>query len=384
MAARPAAIVINRRSPSVPPESSDDLPGVLPSHEGSALAWHPSLASVLGWAVLVGLAMSAQMLFQPFVWRNWPWDEVVAAWARQAALRVAVSLVIALALSCAWRVPARSAAARAGRLMSAIALGATAAEGALAHWGLGSERALWQRFVQWNVVAGSVTGMFYLWRRGSDARDAAHAFALQQAERERQRIAVRLQALRSQIEPHFLFNTLATLRSLQRNDAGQSAQLVAYLLDYLRAAGTDVVRDGTLAEELARVRGYLGVVGVRMAGRLAVDIDVDETLLGCEMPALIVATLVENSVKHGLAPVPAGGRLSVRAQRSGDRLEVSVSDTGGGFGGGVSGSGFGLANVKARLHTLYGAHGSLELRENKPHGVTATLWLPHRLVGARA
>jgi signal transduction histidine kinase len=82
--------------------------------------------------------------------------------------------------------------------------------------------------------------------------------------------------------------------------------------------------------------------------------------------------------------VPAGGRLSVRAQRSGDRLEVSVSDTGGGFGGGVSGSGFGLANVKARLHTLYGPHGSLELCENKPHGVTATLWLPHRLVGGRA
>ncbi len=362
-------------------EFSNDIPVAAPTRAPAALAWRPSFGIVVGHAVLVGVMMSAQMLFQPFVWRNWPWDDVLAAWMQLAAQRVAVALVIALALSAAWRVPARSAAGRAGLLASAIAIAATAAEEALAHFGLGTERALWHRFVQWNVVAGSVAGMFYLWRRGSEARGAAQSLALRQAQRERQRVVVRLQALRSQIEPHFLFNTLATLRSLQRNDPGQGAQLVACLVDYLRAAGPETVRDdSTLGEEIALVRAYLGVVSMRMPGRIEVEIDVDAALLGCEMPALIVATLVENAVKHGLAPAPAGGRLGVTARRRGDSLEVSVRDTGVGFGGSVSGSGLGLANVTARLQTLYGANGSLELRENNPHGVDASVRLPHRLL----
>ena len=350
-----------------------------------ALAWRPSLVVIVGWAILVGTMMSAQMLFQPFVWRNWPWDEVLSAWLEIAALRVAVALVIGLALFGAWRVPARSVAGRAGLLASAIAIGATAAEEAFAHWGFGTERAFWQRFVNWNVVAGSVSGMFYLWRRSSDARDAAQAFALRHAQMQQQVVEARLQALRSQIEPHFLFNTLATLRSLQRHDPGQGAQLMACLLEYLRATAPQAVDDrNTLRHELALVRGYLGVVAMRMSGRLVVDLDIDDALLDCAIPALVVATLVENAVKHGLAPAPAGGRLCVTAQRHGDTLDVCVADTGVGFGGGTTGSGLGLANVRARLQTLYGSAGVLTLRANRPRGVSASIRLPLRLVGGCA
>ena len=142
-------------------------------------------------------------------------------------------------------------------------------------------------------------------------------------------------------------------------------------------------REVRLDAELELVRQYLAVIGVRMGGRLRVEIDVPQALHAALLPPLALATLVENAVKHGLTPAPEGGRLTLRARLDGDRVDIGVADTGVGFGRAkTGGSGLGLSNVRARLRALHGDAASLGLATNPPRGVVATLRLPLRLSAA--
>ena len=146
------------------------------------------------------------------------------------------------------------------------------------------------------------------------------ATELRRAQMERQIAQSRLQMLRSQIEPHFLFNTLATVRRLHHTEPAQGAQLLTHFLDYLRLTLPTLHDEGaTLGQEIDLVQAYLGVVAVRMSGRLQVSFEVSDELRACEFPALSIATLVENAVKHGIAPAPEGGAIQVGRDASAQR-----------------------------------------------------------------
>ncbi|CAN5918594.1 sensor histidine kinase [soil metagenome] len=355
-----------------------------PSSGFSLVHASPSTAAA-AWGVVVALGMSTQLLFQPFVWRHWPWEEVLAAWLGIAWQRAAVALGIVAIISLAWRLPGRSPTVRALTLAAAIVLGAMAGEMALVAMGSldapPSAMAVATRVLQWGALSASIASIFFLWRRSVSLQAEARSIELRRVQTSRQLMRARLQALRSQIEPHFLFNTLATVRRLQRTDHGQGAQLLSDFLAYLHATLPDMQKEGsTLGQEIDLVRAYLGVVSARMHGRLDVIIDISKGLRACEFPPLALATLVENSVKHGIGPSLESGSILVLARIVDASLEVVVADTGVGFSGaGHGGSGIGLANTRERLRTLYGAEGTLRLERNDPRGVRATLRLPASL-----
>ena len=359
----------------------DAFRGTASGASAAPLSW----ATALGWSVVVAGVMSTQLLFQPFIWRNFEWDEILDAWFELAWHRGVVAVAIALAIKTASHARPHSPLARSVLLGLAIVAGALAGELTLVTAGSiaapSDSGSVLARVVQWCSLAASISSLVYLWRRAGAAGVAAQETELRRIQMERQIVQARLQTLRSQIEPHFLFNTLATVRRLQHTEQDQGAELLAHFLAYLRSTLPE--RSGgrnTLGQEIDLVRAYLGVVSVRMAGRLVLHFDVPEDVRGCEFPALTVATLVENAVKHGIGPAPGGGSITVQAGHQGDMLEVVVADTGVGFSG-SGGSGMGLSNTRSRLQTLYGTRGVLTLAANQPCGVRATMRLPASAVG---
>ena len=238
-------------------------------------------------------------------------------------------------------------------------------------------------FVRGEVRYGVLGGLFavaYAWYR-NEARstEALHRTALAQAQLDAQMDEARLQVLQAQIEPHFLFNTLATVRrALPDRSCAPPAAMLDNLMRYLAVALPQMrANDSTLGREvgagggLPRISRRSGWGGVSRS-----SIAVPEALRAARMPPMMLITLVENAIKHGLNPLPEGGFVRIAARAESGRLEVEVADTGAGFAKSFGG-GTGLANVRARLRTLYGAAGRLALSPNAPRGVTMTLTLPH-------
>ena len=191
----------------------------------------------------------------------------------------------------------------------------------------------------------------------------------------RERLQLRLQLLQAQIEPHFLFNTLANVRRLYRTDPNRGGQMMASLKRYLQAALPGVRRDHpTLADELALVRSYLELISIRMGSRLDFEVSDESGRGSAAFPSMIVLTLVENAIKHGVEPSADGGRVTVRASaREGGELEVAVADDGVGLGGAQSsGTGVGLANIRSQLQSFYGAGARLVIAAATP-GVVARI-----------
>jgi LytS/YehU family sensor histidine kinase len=236
--------------------------------------------------------------------------------------------------------------------------------------------------LRWSAVALAVSATFYLWRMSSDSNEQLRNDTLRSLNIEHQRTNTRLAALRSQIEPHFLFNTLATLRWLHRTEPEAGARLLASLIDYLRRMAPMLdCSEVALGDEIDLIRAYLAVVDLRMRGRLHFSIDVPPILRRARVPPLALATLVENAVKHGISPAQHGGRIAILARELAHQLILNVTDNGVGLNPGTSGgTGIGLSNVCSRLSTLYGARGSLRVEANTPTGVHATLRLPCHLV----
>ncbi|MCU0920078.1 MAG: histidine kinase [Burkholderiaceae bacterium] len=222
-------------------------------------------------------------------------------------------------------------------------------------------------------------------QREAFAREQALAFALERSELERRALDARMKLLQAQVEPHFLFNTLANVRTLVRRAGSQQASAVLDgLIHYLRAAVPRL--DGgasRFADERALVQAYLEVMHLRMPDRLQFAIDVDEATLALHCPAAAVLTLVENAIRHGIDPAEEGGRIEVTVRRVGDRVQVRVADTGIGLGatrGGRKGEepagGTGLANLRERLALAFGGDATLALAGHAPRGTVATLDLP--------
>lgn len=229
---------------------------------------------------------------------------------------------------------------------------------------------------QWTVVGSIGYALFHLGRREREARELLAAAARESDALAAQMMQARLSALQAQIEPHFLFNTLANVKRLYETSPGSGRTMLGHLIQYLHAALPSMRQSGSsVRRELDLVRSYLTILQFRMGDRLAFSVEADPGALDAGLPPIVLPTLVENAIKHGLSPLPEGGRIDVRARAEGGTLVVEVRDTGAGFRA-SGGAGVGLANTRQRLATLYGERASLELAANTPRGVIARLQLP--------
>ncbi len=197
----------------------------------------------------------------------------------------------------------------------------------------------------------------------------------------------RLSALRMQLNPHFLFNTLNAVSALVERDPSGVRTMIARLSSLLRRVlDDDGATEVPLRDELAFLRDYLDVQRVRFQGGLEVEEAIAPELLDALMPPLLLQPLVENAVGHGVRRLEDGvGRIRLSARRDGDRLVLAVEDNGPGLtaGDGLGGSGgVGLPNTRARLDALYGADGSLSVRDRPGAGVIAEVTLPFHLAPA--
>jgi hypothetical protein len=217
--------------------------------------------------------------------------------------------------------------------------------------------------------------------------DAKVRTALDTAEREtmeRQLAQARLQVLQAQVEPHFLFNTLATVDYLIETDPPRASKMQKALITYLRGALPQMrQQSSTLGRELRLVSSYLDLIKMRIEERLDVEIAVPEALRSAEFPPMMLQTLVENAIKHGIEPKPDGGKVRVSASLQNAMLSVEVSDTGVGLPDGelldgpTSGTGVGLQNIRDRLAMLYPGRSTLMLRSDSGGGTVVRITLPH-------
>ena len=191
---------------------------------------------------------------------------------------------------------------------------------------------------------------------------------------------LRLGVLQAQVEPHFLFNTLASVRALVRQDPAQAEATLDALVDFLRATIPKLREDrglhATLGQQLDLCSSYLALMQVRMGGRLTYDVRADEVLRAAPFPPSLLITLVENAIKHGIEPRPGPGRIEIDAVRDGDTLRVQVRDDGAGLQPGLS-TGVGLANVREQLAARYGARAAFVLSPAaEGRGVCAEIRVP--------
>ncbi len=205
----------------------------------------------------------------------------------------------------------------------------------------------------------------------AESRERSESYARQLAE-------ARLMVMRAQVEPHFLFNTLAHVQALQEIDPPQAGHMLERLISYLRAA-MPTMREttSTLGREVEVVTAYLDLLKIRMGERLNYTISVPAELNSISLPPTMIATLVENAIKHGLEPKREGGTIAIQVRLVGEQIEVLVADNGLGLGGAdTGGTGVGLANTRERLKMLYGDTGELVVEPNAPTGVRALLRVP--------
>jgi len=223
------------------------------------------------------------------------------------------------------------------------------------------------------IVIGAHALLYYQRFRASQLEEASLRAQLAQAQ---------LRALKMQLHPHFLFNTLHSISSLVLEDPPKANSMIARLGDFLRLtldhSDQQLV---TLKEETEFVRCYLEIEQVRFADRLTVQFKVEPATLSAEVPHLILQPLVENAIQHAIAPHATPGRIEISAARNNDSLRLEVKDTGPGIGtanSNIEGHGLGLSNVRARLERLYGSNFSLEMTNGSSQGLTVTLVIPFR------
>jgi LytS/YehU family sensor histidine kinase len=221
--------------------------------------------------------------------------------------------------------------------------------------------------------------IFYVKRREARAAAALHKAEADRHLLSRQAVEAELKLLQAQVEPHFLFNTLASVQYLIETDPKEANVLLGHLIGYLRAALPQLrASSSTLAREISLAEAYLNVLRIRIGPRLAFTIDVPDELRGHPFPPNLLISLVENAIKHGVEPSADGGSVLLAAERRGDAIVVSVTDTGRGLApeGRADGQGVGLSNIRERLAALYGARGRFTLEPATPRGTRATLTLP--------
>jgi LytS/YehU family sensor histidine kinase len=231
-------------------------------------------------------------------------------------------------------------------------------------------------FLRFGVLGALFAVMFAYYRNESSDAAALQQVELDHARLDAQMGEARLLVLQAQIEPHFLFNTLAHVRRLYQTEPKAARAMLDDLMRYLTVALPQMrERDSTVGRETTLAEAYLNIQRIRMGRRLSFEISFPDSLRHARMPSMMLLTLIENAVKHGLGPLPEGGFIRIDANADSGSLEVKVADTGRGFTS-ASGTGTGLANIRARLVAVYGNRGRLSLKPNVPRGVTASIAVP--------
>ena len=224
----------------------------------------------------------------------------------------------------------------------------------------------------WLILAACSAWEYY--RRSRDREVRASQLEAELA-------SAQLDALRAQLNPHFLFNSLHSISSLMYSDVEAADRMMARLSDLLRLTLETSSQELSLREELEILGRYLEIEKIRFEDRLEVEFDVDESVMDARLPAFSLQPLVENSLRHAIAARESGGRIAIRAFREDGRLRVSVRDDGPGLGEVSSRRGVGLANVRARMERLYGERQSLVLSEAPGGGLEVDLAVPWRVAG---
>jgi two-component sensor histidine kinase len=234
------------------------------------------------------------------------------------------------------------------------------------------------------IVLSVVTKIMAAGRFKAEAKAVVATEIAESEALKRQVVEARMAAMQAQVEPHFLFNTLASIDHLIETDPARASQMQKNLIALLRAS-MPAMREAhptahNLGREMAVIKPYLEILKVRMEDRLQTRIDVPEGLHSADFPSMMIQSLVENAIKHGLEPKPEGGTLTVRAEIVHGKLAVTVADTGLGFGkAATAGTGTGLANIRERLKLLYGNKASMVVTENAPTGTLVTLTVPYQV-----
>jgi hypothetical protein len=235
----------------------------------------------------------------------------------------------------------------------------------------------------WFLLISAIIKITYKGKVQAEAKAAQATEVAESESLKRQVVEARMAAMQAQVEPHFLFNTLASIDHLIETDPARASIMQKNLIARLRAsmptmreANAQSTRD--LGRELAVIRPYLEILKVRMEERLHTDVRVSDGLLSAEFPPMMLQSLVENAIKHGLEPKAEGGSLTVAAEIVHGKLAVTVADTGLGFGkAATAGTGIGLSNIRERLALLYGGKASMAITETAGGGTTVTITVPY-------
>lgn len=233
--------------------------------------------------------------------------------------------------------------------------------------------------LRWGLPAVFLALIADVHRRALQIDSAAHAAEIARAQLKQGESEQQLALLQAQIEPHFLFNVLGNVRRLYRTRPQAGAEAIRSLTRYLRTALPQLrSRRASLGEEITLVRAYLDLFQLRMGAQLSFSVEVEPGLQDAEFPPMLLITLVENAIKHGLEPT-GGGHIEVRARRRRNLLEAAVLDDGVGFGATASsGTGVGLVNVRRQLTARYQNQARLILEAREPRGAVATIVIPLR------
>ena len=226
------------------------------------------------------------------------------------------------------------------------------------------------------VFGGFAASFFWLRERNAKLETEVRARELARLEAEKQALAAQLRLLQAQIEPHFLFNSLANVAALIEADPKRAGSLLEALIRYLRSSLQRTrAEGGSLGDEVGLLTAYLEVLKIRMGDRLGYDFEIAPELLQKDFPPMLLQLLVENAIRHGLEPKLAGGHLQISAAMENGLLRIRVADDGVGVAE-VPAEGVGLSNIRARLAALYGPQARLMVSSGVGAGVTATLELP--------
>ena len=238
-------------------------------------------------------------------------------------------------------------------------------------------------FVSLAVLALFATKALVGGKKRAEAETQTANAAAERESMQRQLSEAKMQMMQAQVEPHFLFNTLASVEHLIETDPPRASAMQRSLIQYLRAV-LPQMRDNAVITNLGReadmVQAYLNLLKMRMEERLTVDFQVPEGLRTAAFPPMMLQSMVENAIKHGLECKPEGGTLKIVAEVAHSKLRVIVTDDGVGFGVMPSdGTGLGLPTIRERLKLLHGNEGTLSIAPNLPTGVIATIEVPYRL-----
>ena len=222
--------------------------------------------------------------------------------------------------------------------------------------------------IYWTTLVVALALYYYRGLRKGEAQTARLTAQLAQAQ---------LQALKMQIHPHFLFNTLNSIAALLHKDVEAADRMIARLGDFLRltlqSSDTQTV---DFEQELEFLKCYLDIEHIRFQDRLTVELDIDSQALKATVPNLILQPIVENAVRHGVARQTSQGHITIRARREGERLIMTVEDNGPGLKAQSNGSGIGISNTRARLEQFYGSDFKFQIANSTERGASVTLDVP--------